>query len=230
MATPTLVLSYAPARPRTRTRRWILVAVLVVGVGLAAVYRARISLEAQFRFREWQCRHLPLPADQVVYSSVPEDVSRLKSDPRYILISGSAINRKADAVLLRAQPCWQEWNKLTLNGTMNRPTVLFQSMKTPGGREVTVAIAWSGSTQHSFVYERKSLIGKPERLRSTCLAPTYFLVAEESGRLRVFPPHVDQANASRVIIPFEVAGRRMEAVGTLREDGSMMVSVPKRGS
>ncbi len=172
MATPTLVLSYAPTRPRARMRRWILVAVLVLGAGLAIAYRGRISLEAQFRFREWQCRHLPLPADQVVYSSVPQDVSRLQADPRYVLVPGPTVNCKANAVMLRAQPCWLEWKRLTANrygGTFNRPAVFFQPMVTPGGRHVTVAIGWSGTTQHGFVYDRKSFSRQPEQLQATCL-------------------------------------------------------------
>ncbi|MGA2499694.1 MAG: hypothetical protein ABSH20_18305 [Tepidisphaeraceae bacterium] len=231
-ATPTLVLDYAPNRPRSRVRQWILAAVLLLIAGLAIAYRGAISTQAQIRFREWQCAHLSLPADQVVYSSVPEDVNRLKSDPRYILVPGATTNRTADAVLLRTQSCWQEWNKLTpsLSGPMNRPVVFFQPMTSPGGRQVTVAIVWSGSTQHSFVYERKSLFANPQKLRSTCQASTYYLVREQSGQLRVYPPYADKTNASRLVIPVEVAGKRMDLPGQLKDDGVMVITVPKLGS
>jgi hypothetical protein len=227
---PPVVLSYAPARPRRRLRRWVLAAALLLIAGVGVAWRDTISLQAQTRFREWQCRHLPLPADQVVYSSVPTDVSRLKSDPRYVLIPAASANHKTDAVLLRAQFPWLEWNRLTRNECQKRPAVCFHPMTTPGGRRVLTSIYWGPATQHSVVYERKSLLGRPESLRDTCLAAIYSVVREHSGQIRVYPPYVDKANAARLIIPVEIGGKSSEITGTLQDSGTMIVNVPKSGS
>ena len=220
-------LEYEPAGPRrVRVRwRWVIVILLAIVAGAAYWWRAELSqrwLRGRLLYAQHRCLTFPNDADRVVYDDDPAAAKELLARGGYVEISGAAC---------AASPRWDDLFTRLGRSTFLWPdvapgaTVFLHELRTPDGRRVLIHVTASPAGKDERLFTVMAInpgtwttipdyeIGL--RTEATFALgfwdttdPHLFIPIRPEQRLRLYAGTIDPSHASRVIIPFEIDGRR----------------------